>query len=131
MPLQKGFIAGGTIRPSRFVKMSGDSTVSECDAGDPPIGISQEWSRDVPRSDIATSGVNAALVNEPVRVYGEADICLLELGDTVAVTDVLQSDADGRGIPVAAATDESGAIPLEAGVVGDKIRVQVNIDVNN
>ncbi len=131
MPLQKGFRAGGPIRKSRFVKIdsTADSTVLESGAGDEVFGISAEFSRDVPRDDIV-SGVDAAIEDDFVRVYGEADVTLLELGATVTADQNLKSDATGRGVPITGITDESGAIAFEAGVEDDLIRVQVHLSRN-
>jgi len=130
MPLEKGFRAGGTIRPSRFVKITGDSTVEECDAGDPIFGISGEWTRDTPVDVYTSTGINAALDGDQVTIYGTGDAgCLLEIAGVVTAGSLLQSDANGAGIVLttipATADQEAGAVALEAGAAGDKIRVQV------
>ncbi len=133
MPLQKGFRAGGTIRKSRFVKLdvANDSTVLECTTDDEIFGISAEFSRDAPRSDVSTSGVNAALIDDFVRIFGEADVTLLEAGATFFASTDLKSDATGRGIAATAGTDPTGAIALEeATAVGQLVRVQVHLTRN-
>ena len=134
--LEKGFRAGGTILPSRFVKITGDSTVEQTGAGETIFGISQEFSRDVPVDVIPASGVNAAILDDQIRVFGQADVCLLDVdgsGGAITAGQTLKSDANGRGISLGVvATDETGAIALEgATTLGALIRVQVNIDTNN
>lgn len=122
------FIARGTIRPSRFVRIdtATDFGVLESDAGSLSIGISQEGTRDTP--GVSGAGTDAASVGEPIHVYGLGDTPMLEVGAAVASGDRLKSDADGKGVAVAADADFFGAIALEAGAAdGVKIRVQIVI----
>jgi len=122
-----GYLAGGTIRPSRFVKIgTTDFSCLEADANEITIGISQEGGREAPIPSVTT--VNAAESGDSVQVYQESEECLLELGGTVAVGGRIKSDADGKGVAVATTgttVQESGAFAAEAGVSGDLIRVRV------
>jgi hypothetical protein len=117
--------AGGDIYPCRLVKLStsADFKVLQATAGDRPIGISQEGTRYAPGTP-ADTGIAAAAGDTP-RVFGLGEICLLELGTGGAVrNDLLKSDANGKGV-TASAGDEVGAIALESGAAGEKIKVQV------
>lgn len=121
------YLAGGTIRPSRFVRLSDteDFTVLEADANSKIIGISQEGGRTAPIPAVST--VNAAEDGDTLNVYGPTMDCLLELGGTVASGDDLKSDADGQGVVLTqgATNQEVGATALEGGISGDLIRVIV------
>lgn len=120
-------IAGGTINPSRFCKLSTtlDNTVLECDANEPVVCISSESAQDAP---IPGSGADAAVSGEAFKAYFPGDFCLLELGGTVAPGDYLKSDADGKGV-VAAVTGTTmqhvGAVAWQGGGSGAKVLVQI------
>lgn len=124
------FVAGGDIRPSRFVKLntSANHEVLEADANDPTIGISSEAGREAPIPAVATilAGKDG---DKSMKVYGLADFCLLEAGDTIPGAGVeLKSDADGKGIPIATTgttIQQVGAISLAGGASGELIPVQV------
>lgn len=121
--------ASGTIRTSRFVKISGEFTCAECDANDPIIGVSYQGSNSAPIPD-STQG-NAAISGQVPRLYGEGDECLLELGDTVSAGAYLKSDADGKGVPAlttGTTVQNVGAIALQDGVSGALIRVAVHLE---
>jgi len=121
------FMAGGNIVPSRFVKwnLGEDNTVIQATANAKIQGIAQEGSREAPIPSVST--VYAAQDGEEIHVYGQGEVCLLELGGTVAAADDLKSDANGKGVVVTAGTttQEVGAQALQSGVSGEKIRVQV------
>ena len=127
------FVAGGTIRPSRFVKIdtSADYRVIEATANDALIGISQVGTNRAPLSDVVSTS-NAAVVNEQLKVYGFADFALLEAGAAIANGEFLKSDSVGRGIPsllTGTVSQNVGAIALEtASAAGEMIRVQVVIN---
>lgn len=125
-------VAGGTIRPSRFVKLSAaaDHQGLEADANERVIGISGEGGKFPPLDDLVTTNVHAA-AGDPIRLYGDGDICLLELGSGGATRGGrLISDNDGKGVAMATSgttIQHFGATALESGSNGDKIRVQVLI----
>ena len=121
------YIAGGTIAPSRFVTHSqaNDFEVTQAAANDKIAGISQEGTRTAPIPDVSTN--EAAQSGETLQVYGDGEDCLLELGGAVNPGDELKSDADGKGVQIAAGAtvQQIGAIALEGGASGELIRVQV------
>lgn len=123
-------VAGGNIRPCRFVKLSGsyNHTALECDANEAPIGIAQEGSNYPPLSDLSLT-VYAATSGQGLRIFGEGDVCLLEAGAEITRGARLKSDADGRGVPIAStgtAIQNIGAVALQsAAAAGEKIQVQV------
>lgn len=125
---QQGFISNGNIRPSRFVKLDQTAAfhVLEADADEEVIGISDEGSRGAP----GVGSANAAIAGDPIKVYQETDVCLLELGSGGCdEDDTLKSDADGKGV-VASVGDPYGAKALQPGVEGDFIRVKVKTGLN-
>jgi len=122
-------VAGGTIYPCRFVKFStaADDRGLQATANDKLIGISYPNGKYSPLSDLVTDNPHAAAA-DPIQLLGDGEQGLLELGDTVTRGDKLKSDADGKGESVATSgttLQQYGAIALESGVSGDKIRVFV------
>ena len=124
------YIAKGDVYTCRFVKSDGtnDFAVVQATANDVVRGISQEGNREAPIPSVTSS--LAAQDGESLKVYGETQECLLELGGTVAAGDRLKSDANGKGVNIATTgtTEQNiGAVALEGGASGAKIRVQVAI----
>lgn len=124
-------VAGGNINPCRFVKMSTteDDTGLEADANEAPIGISHDSGRYAPLNDLITTNYHA-IDGDPITLYGDGDQCLLELGGSVTRGGYLKSDADGKGVAVATTgttIQQIGAVALESGSSGEKIRVQVQL----
>src|SRR6185369_8897067 len=91
-------LAGGTIRPARFVKPStaADNTLLEADANEMAVGISVEAPRDAPLTGAST---DLAASGDPIPYYPEGCVALLTIG-TGGVTRGAQikSDADGNGV---------------------------------
>ncbi len=84
--------AGGTIRPSRFVKASGseDNTLLECDAGELAVGVSTAANLEFDSDNHATDGI---------PVYLQAgDVVMVEAGAAVVRGVQLSADADGRAV---------------------------------
>ncbi len=127
------FRAGGTIRPSRFVKhdTTDDYQVIEATANDAVIGVAQNGTNRAPLSDLVSTS-NAAVDLEQLKVYGNTDFCLLEAGEAIANGALLKSDSVGRGVAAlltGTVSQNVGAIALEtASAAGEFIRVQVHID---
>lgn len=122
-------IARGTIRPCRFVTLdaSNDFSVVESDANSQIIGISQEGSNYPPLNDLNLTDV-AADSGDPIQIYGDGDTCLLQIGGNVTRGNRLKSDADGQGVAIASTgttIQQIGAVALQSGTSGQKIRVQV------
>lgn len=126
-PIQ--YTAGGDIEPCRFVihSSSAENTVTKgVGATVPYAGISQEGALAAPTSGAATK---AAGSGDPLRVYGNGEECSLELGSGGATQGgALISDANGKGVAVGAYNSGTGqfvgAIALQTGVEGEKIRVR-------
>jgi hypothetical protein len=123
------YVAGGTIRPCRFIKAdsSASHTVLEADANERTVGIAGSETNQPPLSDLVSSS-NHATTGQSVHAYGPGEECYLELGDTVVNGGLLKSDADGKGVPIASTgttIQQVGARALEDGVSGNKIRVEV------
>lgn len=122
------FKASGTIRPARFVKISGSNTCAESDANEKVIGVSMLGTNQPPLEDLVTNAY-AAESGDSLEIHGDGDICYLELGSGGATAGQdLKSDADGKG--VAAATtgttiQQIGATALETASAGELCRVQV------
>ena len=123
-------VAGGTIRTSRFVKLSSaaDNTALEADANEEAIGVSYEGSNYPPLSDLVSTD-NAAVEGQEFRVYGPGDVCQIVAGDAVTRGQKLKSDADGRGVPIATSgttLQRYGGFALEsAAAAGERIRFMV------
>lgn len=122
-------VAKGNIYPCRFVKLdsSNDFGALQCGANDAPIGISHDGTNLPSVSGLITATYHA-VDGQPVRMHGEGDVGLLELGDTVADNDRLKADADGKGVPIATTgttIQNVGARALQAGAADQKILVQL------
>ncbi len=118
-------VAGGNIKPSRFVTLTAAARgkVLAAGAGAEIYGISQEGTRNTPYSTLDDG--YAAIAGENIRIYGPpAKDVLLVLGGTVAAGDRLKSDADGKGVTTVTNLDEYGAIAMVDGVLNDVIPVQ-------
>lgn len=121
------YFASGDISPSRFVFISNDFRVQQSGANGRIVGISQEGTRRYPSTIQSADDGLAAKSGESVTVYGMGHSNIyLELGGTVAAGAYCKSDSLGRGVTsTGASADSLGAMALEAGVSGDKIRVYV------
>ena len=123
-------IAGGTIRPSRFVRIDATAakTCREGSATCQVIGISQTGTNYPPLSDIYST-TNAATNGQYVQLFGDGDVCLLEAGDSITTGDRLKSDSVGSGVTIltTGTTNQNvGAVALEdASAAGELILVQV------
>jgi hypothetical protein len=124
------YTAGGTIRPSRFVKLdtAADFSVLECDANERVIGVAQTGLRDAP--GLNGAGTDAASTGEEVMVVHPGQVAPLELGSGGATAgDMLKADADGKGVVQSNGTTTQwiGAIAEESGSEGDVISARVVI----
>ena len=123
-----GMVAGGDIRPSRFVKIStvADYTLLECDANDPVFGVGHESTQDAP---IPNADPDAAEAGDQLAVYPIGSVCLLKIGlGGCARGDELKSDNDGKGVARATTgttIQNVGAIALESALEDDLARVLV------
>lgn len=129
MSTAPNLVATGNVYPCRFVKVGATSNSgAQATAGDPAVGISQNWTRSVNlEGAISVSSPYIAIAGEGIPLWGLGQEALLELGGTVAAGNRLKSDADGKGV-VAAAADGAYAVALQSGVSGNFIRVVVVYD---
>lgn len=91
-------IAGGTIRPSRFVKLStaADHAVLEADANEQISGVSSDATQDAP---IPGASGNAAESGDTLLVNQIGTIALVEVGSGGVTRGAnVKSDADGKAI---------------------------------
>ena len=123
--------AGGNIRTSRFMTLSttDNHTVTESNANEAVIGISGESNNYPPLNDLVSTYYHAES-GQPVRCYGEGDVCFLTAGGSISAGDRLKSDNDGRGVEIESTgttIQNIGARALEDASTGELFRVQVLI----
>lgn len=123
------FVANGNIQPSRFVKLDASATTTVgkviiCGAGDKPVGISGQGSRNAPYSSL-DDGYHA-IAGENCRVYTEGEVCWVESGGVFAQGDRLKSGALGVAVVTTTTQETYGAIALENSTGSGKlVKVQV------
>lgn len=107
------FIAGGTIRKFRFVKIDDSAgTVSECGANGRAVGISQ--------NDASASA------GELIEVALSGGGAKLEVSEAMGEGKMVTSTSTGKGEIVDAAGEWVGAVAFQAGGAdGDVIGVRV------
>lgn len=121
-------LAGGDIRPSRFVKLStaADNTFLEADANEATFGIATDATQDAP---IPGADLDAAEADDQVSVNPIGSVCNLFIGAGGVTRGAdIKSDADGKG--VLAATSGTtlqwvGAVALETAIENDIAKVLV------
>lgn len=130
----KAYVAGGTIRVCRFVKIStaADFNVLECDANEAVYGISQEASRETPIPSVTTDPPEAAQSGEQLNVFTDRGMVVMLRAGTGGWTrgDELEADADGNGVTAgttANSTRNIGARALESVSAGELGRVEIQI----
>lgn len=111
------YLAGGVMASLfRFVKFTGDYTVSYCVAGDPADGVNL---------DKAAAAGDGILIAGP----GSGPTVKIEAGAAVAAGDPLKPDASGRAI-TAVSTNKYSARALQAATaLGDLIECQLESGV--
>lgn len=121
-------IAGGDIRPSRFVKIStaADNTVLEADANEKCFGIATEATQDAP---LAGADGDAAEATDQVMIHPPGSMCQLTIGSAgVTRGDRIKSDSDGKGVVcavVGTTNQEIGAEALESALENELCWVRV------
>ncbi|MEE8113494.1 MAG: hypothetical protein V3T23_03980 [Nitrososphaerales archaeon] len=118
--LPKAYLAEAALTKFRFVQpgsVDAQKVILAAAVDDKIIGVG---TRTVTTADLAGVSPKDQL---SVDTVGETD---LTAGGTVAPGDLLTSDATGRGVtaaPAAGVNNRIGAMALEAGVIGQTIRV--------
>lgn len=126
-------VAGGTIQPAAFVKLSGaaDNAMLQAGAGDVPIGIASEAQFYPPVNDASGNAlypVYAAAAGQSCRVYGAGEICNVQADGTgFAHGDKLKPGAVGVATATTTAGDVFGAVALETTPANALGRVKVQI----
>jgi len=123
--------ARGNIYPSRFVRLDTSTEFGAVQAGDNTeiIGVAQAGTN-LPDMTGWVSGTYAAQAGQQVQVAGPDSVCLVEAGATITPGQFLKSDSVGRAVPIATTgttIQNYGAIALQGGSAGDKIKVLVVI----
>ncbi|MGD9644315.1 MAG: capsid cement protein [Pirellulales bacterium] len=121
-------VAGGNINPARFIiqDTTANNTALQAGANGKTIGVSQDGPKDPP----GTGGSSlAAAAGEMFSHFTLGQICRMEAGDAITAGDELESDTNGKAVPVAATAATVryvGAIALEAaGGAGEFLQVLV------
>lgn len=118
--------ASGTVSPSVFVTLDPnfDEQYLQSVQGDWPIGVMQEAQRGTPGLTGSDATIAAQSGDTGPRIVQWGNDCLLTCGGTVSPGNALMPDAVGRGISCPSG-QYYGAIALQAGTLGVKIRVVV------
>ena len=128
MPLYSpAFTASADVNASRFVKISGDFQVAECDAGQKVIGVSQEGTQFPPGVAEGLGGTTntlAAKSGRTLKVFGLADICVVLAGAAITAGDFVGADTDGKATPLT--EGNVGGIALQTVLSGEKCLIQVH-----
>lgn len=125
--------ASADIRTSRFVKVSGEFTIAECDANEDIFGISQQGTNEAPIPGV-TSDL-AASTGQSCRVHKPGERCFIRSGDAITAGNRLKSDNDGRGVPIATSgttPQRYGAKALQDAAAADElVEVEVVLGVES
>lgn len=125
-------IAGGTINPACFVKVSASAnntglaaTAGSGSAGDTCIGITEDSTYQPP--GVLGAATSCVISGMAIPMFGVGDVCNLVAGTGgFTAGDPLKSDANANGITATSAgTDIVCAIALETTPAGQKGRVQI------
>jgi hypothetical protein len=93
-----GWLAGGDIRPSRFLMASAAFTAVEADGTTGPIiGVSQEAVHGAPGTAF-DDGFAATTAYPEFRTYGVAEQCFVVAGAAFDAGVFLESDANGAAV---------------------------------
>lgn len=122
----KSYVAGGTIQPATFVIIDTSNPAEQVVAASANTqfmaGIAQESSESAP---IPGATTQAAVLGDPIKVYGIGEICLLQATTAGWTTgDKLTSNASGQGV-TAGSAQAVGAIAQEtvSGAVLGRVEV--------
>ncbi len=120
-------VAGGTIAPCRFLKVSAaaNQTVLQATAATEKLfGVSGDYQKGTPGLTGSDAAVHA-VAGDSVQVWRDNDVCLVEAGAAVTAGDFLTSDSVGRAV-TATSGDEVGAQAMRT-VAGVGIMILVRV----
>lgn len=120
------FKASNTIAPCSFVTIdpSFDEQVKQSVVGDRPFGVMWEQQKLTPGLTGSDTTIAAQSGDYNFRVYGQGNDCLIQLSGTVSPGNLLKPDGNGFAVS-GTANDQCGAVALQAGTSGVKIRCVV------
>ena len=120
------FVAGGTIIPSRFVKLStvagATGKVLQAGATDNVFGVSGEWTRNAPVDGL--DAAEHARAGENCRVYTAADPedePLIEVDAAYGQGTLLKPSTNGIATSTVTNLDIAGAILLQASTAANQL----------
>lgn len=116
-----GFIAGGTIIPSGFIKgdtSTGDNYAVQAGAGDAVLGVSQQGQKLAPGTPGADAAI-AAETGDPFDAYGPGDFCPITYGGNVTRYQWVKSDAAGKAVAHTTGAAFVGGIAWTGGASGE------------
>lgn len=121
------YVAGGTIAPSRFVKMTSTAfTVLQADSGNALLGVMQEGQRDPP--GITGSDADIAAISgdkATFHIYQTGDRCRVKLAGAVTAGQAVKASLNGMGMPHTSGAANIGGFALTNGNNGDLIEILV------
>jgi hypothetical protein len=121
-------VAGGDIRPHRFIKQStaADYTMLEADANERTVGVAQENTQDAP---VTGGSANAAEAGDQFSYAPVGTIASVEVGSGGTTHGaLLKSDADGKAVlaaTIGATMQWISGIALESASDGEISKIQV------
>jgi hypothetical protein len=99
-----GYLAGGTIYPSKFVTQDNQTVPFQCVqavSGSVILGVSDYRVNQIPGTlGAASLPIPAATVGQPIMVFRDDEECLLTAGAAVSAGQYLTSDANGNAVPI-------------------------------
>lgn len=117
--------AGGSIYPSRFVKLSASNTGIQATANSETIGVSGAGVIDT-REDVGNAYHATTTYPNNLELFALGDVCLLEAGTGGwSAGDLLEADSNGKGVVANGPGRKIGAVAIESANAGDKKRVQI------
>ena len=114
------WIAGGNIRPSRFLMCNGtEMTAVEANGSAMIVGVSQEGVHGAPGTAF-DDGFAATTTYPEFRTYGVAEQCLVVAGASFASGVFLESDGNGAAVAVSGAA-YIGGYSIEAATASHQL----------
>ncbi len=119
--------AAQALPPCRFIYISAENTADLTPAGYSSIGVTQEFTQNVPNDGDFATATAAAATGKPVPYHPIGTVCDLELGGTVVAGGKVMADGTttgaGKGLAHATTGKLANAIALRGGDSGEKIPV--------
>jgi hypothetical protein len=123
---QRTFVASANVRPSRFVRLSGENKMAESGQNLIAYGVSHEGTVDPPIPGMTDRF--AARTGMEMLVYGPGDTCEVEAGDVINVASgpvYLKPDNQGRAVPAGAEQLYSAEAITSATAAGQRVKCTI------